>query len=141
MNEGKKVVHGPIVISTSYLADPEPYFFRNDQISSKEVYIAQPADTLESAIWIIEVWNREKYNIGPDRPHIKLSDVMYLPFRKYIYHSNTHIPFSIHTLVPPSSSLEVPPISKRSPEQCKVLVYKKLGKLYYLALLRVETGR
>jgi hypothetical protein len=132
-----KNVRIPIVVSTLDYSTPKPYFFQNDIISPKERYIAQPVDSLESALYILDIWNSEKYNIGPDMTfNFPLSTLVHIPFIKYVYHSNHNIGKFVHELRPKT---DVPDTFRhiKKPEDYKILVYKKNGKLYYLALLKI----
>jgi hypothetical protein len=132
-----KNVRIPIVVSTLDYSAPKPYFFQNDIISRKDKYITQPADSLESALYILDIWNSEKYNIGPDMSlDFPLSTIVHIPFIKYVYHSNSRIGKFVHELRPKKDVPDSFDHTKK-PEDYKILVYKKNGKLYYLALLKI----
>jgi hypothetical protein len=132
-----KNVRIPIVVSTLDYSAPKPYFFQNDIISKKNKYIAQPADSLESALYILDIWNSEKYNIGPDMSlDFPLSTIVHIPFIKYVYHSNSRIGKFVHELRPKKDVPDSFDHTKK-PEDYKILVYKKNSKLYYLALLKI----
>lgn len=132
-----KNVRIPIVVSTLDYSAPKPYFFQNDIVSKKDKYIAQPADSLESALYILDIWNSEKYNIGPDMSlDFPLSTIVHIPFIKYVYHSNSRIGKFVHELRPKKDVPDSFDHTKK-PEDYKILVYKKNSKLYYLALLKI----
>lgn len=63
-----------------------PYFFKNELIDDK-VYICQKAKNIQNALYIIDVWNREKYNIM-ETDQIIDSDI---PYTKYMFINNHDI--------------------------------------------------
>ena len=64
-----------------------PYFFQNELID-KSIYIVQKAIDIPNALYIIDVWNREKFNIGDIERYIGTDDISYT---QYFYNSNTDI--------------------------------------------------
>ena len=51
-------------LENSYFYVTKPYFFKNNTIDSKNIYIAQNIDSYLKGIKISMIWNRDKYNPG-----------------------------------------------------------------------------
>lgn len=62
-----------------------PYFFRNELIHAKNVYLAQNTVSFRNAIAICSVWNRRGYNIGFDVHDEHDEDVDEKNFELYSY--------------------------------------------------------
>jgi len=58
-------------LESSYFYVVKPYFFKNNIIDSKNIYIAQNIDSYLKGIKISIIWNRDKYNPGID---VKIND-------------------------------------------------------------------
>ena len=99
----------------------EPYFFKNMNIDMN-LYIFQPVDSIGKALFCIDVWNKEKYNIGNEEA-IELKDISYM---LYLYHSNIKIKkYRVRG-------------KTDNPEDYRILQYKKNGLLYTAALLKMD---
>jgi hypothetical protein len=55
----------------------EPYFFKN-YLVSEFVYLAQNTDSLENALLIAHIWNKNGYNPGPKPPTLEHDDEKYV---------------------------------------------------------------
>jgi len=58
-------------LESTYFYVVKPYFFRNNIIDSKNIYIAQNIDSYLKGIKISMIWNRNKYNPGIN---VKIND-------------------------------------------------------------------
>jgi len=58
-------------LESSYFYVVKPYFFKNNIICGKNIYIAQNIDSYLKGIKISMIWNRDKYNPGID---VKIND-------------------------------------------------------------------
>lgn len=111
----------PIVLRTYSEDSKFPYFFQNDLID-KDIYIVQKVQSIAHALFVIDVWNTEKYNIGEvDR----IIDPSKQSYTKYLYNNNLEI---------------VKKNINGGDENVKILVYKKNGKINTCALLKFETS-
>lgn len=108
----------PIILKTLKEEQKYPYFFSNDSID-KEVYIVQRAFNIPNALYILDIWNRETYNIGEIDRYIDVD----IPYTKYLYSSNTKI-----------QKVDV----NGGSDDYKILLYKKEGKIYTSALLKYK---
>lgn len=107
----------PFYLTTNSKTDKYPYIFRNKLIDDY-LYIAQKAENIENALYILDTWNKLKYNPG----EIKRYESPSIPHTIYLYNSNRDI--------------------KRDKvlggnDDYKILLYKKNGKLYTIALLQI----
>ena len=111
----------PIVLKTLKEEQKYPYFFKNENIDNN-VYIVQKAHDIGNALYILDIWKREKYNIGDIDRSIDINGSMNeMSYTKYLYSSNTKIVKS-----------EV----NGGNDEYKILLYKKDGKIYTSALLK-----
>jgi hypothetical protein len=106
----------PILLKTLIQNDRFPYFFKNENIDDK-IYIVQRAYSISNALYIIDVWNNERYNPGEIDKYIDQD----IPYNKYLYNGNNKI---------------IKETINGGDEQVKVLVYKKHGKVNVVALLQ-----
>ena len=109
---------GPLVLKTIEDEKNYPYMFRNDLVS-KDTYIVQKCRSLQSCLYTLDIWNREKYNCG-DTQNIVGVDI---PYTKYLYESNTKIY---------REDID------GGNEEYKVLIYKKDGIKFYNAMLKYK---
>ena len=107
-----------IYLDTINIDKKYPYFLKNPNIDNN-VYIVQRASSILNALYILDVWNREKFNIGEIDRYIYVN----IPYTKYLYNSNNNI-----------QEVKI----NDGDNNYKILVYKKDGKLYYSALLKFE---
>lgn len=106
----------PIILQTLESDNKYPYFFQNVNIDDN-IYIVQRAFDIFNALFILDVWIYDKYNIGQiDR---FINDDM--PYTKYLYNSNNDI-----------EKIDV----NGGSDDYKILIYKKEGKLYVSCLLK-----
>ena len=111
--------NAPIVLSSiPDVDDANPFFFRNTLISTN-IYIAQRCKSEENALYILDVWNRENYNVG-DTDTEETSDIAYT---RVIYNSN--------------SNIKIEEIFGGN-DDYTILIYKKNNKLNYIALLQYK---
>jgi hypothetical protein len=76
----KKIVHKIFEHPTGDIID-EPYFFRNDLVDGKNIYLAQNIDTIGKAIYIAVKWNKSGFNIGLESKSLKkLKDLKYVKY-------------------------------------------------------------
>lgn len=106
----------PIILKTLVQNKKYPYFFKNENID-KNIYIVQRAYTTTNALYIIDVWNTERYNIGEIDKYIDID----MPYNKYLYNGNNNI-----------TKVEV----NGGDDDFKVLLYKKDGIVNVVALLK-----
>jgi len=106
----------PIILKTLTQDKKYPYFFKNENIDNN-TYIVQRAYNIPNALYIIDVWNSERYNIGEINKYIDI-DVSY---NKYMYNGNNKI-----------TKIEV----DGGNDDYKILQYKKDGLVYTMALLK-----
>ena len=106
----------PIVLKSSSEEQKYPYFFKNENIDNN-TYIVQKAHSISNALYIIDVWNREQYNVGDIDRDIEVD----IPYTKYLYSRNTKI-----------KKADV----NGGSDDYKVILYKKDGKIYTSALLK-----
>lgn len=119
----------PIVLKTLSIEQKYPYFFRNENIDDN-IYIVQKAYNIENALFIIDTWNKEKYNIGEIEQYIDID----IPYTKYLYSSNTNI-----KKVDVNGGNDVYKMSKEDKNKdYKILVYKREEKFYISALLKFD---
>ncbi len=95
-----------------------PYFFQNENID-KNIYIVQRAFNIPNALYILGVWNKEKYNVG----QIDRYETADISFTKYLYHNNDRI-----------DKIKI----NEGNDNYKIIIYKKEGKLYINALLKYK---
>ena len=108
----------PIILKSLDEETLYPYFFKNENIDGN-VYIVQKAYNIENALYILDIWNRERYNIGEVERYIDVE----VPYTKYLYSSNTKI-----------VKIDV----NGGSDTNKILLYKKEGKIYTSALLKYK---
>lgn len=113
-------INKPIVLDNIIFSDKNPYFFKNKNISD-QIFIAQYAKNEENALYILDVWNREQYNIGD----IDTEIINYIPFNRCIYNSNDNI--------------KIKKIGGGN-DKYNVLYYLNKNKIYYIALLPFNTN-
>jgi hypothetical protein len=101
----------------------DPYFFSNENINNK-IYIAQPTKTVESALFCIDVWNSEKYNIGDTSNRLETSFVL------YTYKSNTDIKKHF-----------IDGKNREDADKYKVLQFKKNKNIFTVALLEYDNDK
>lgn len=119
----------PHILSTISVGDSNPFFFSNPLVSTRDtVFIAQPAKSENNALYILDVWNNENYNIGDTDLELQGE----ISFTRAIYHSNSDI--EIHE-VRADASREDDDEQKRERDERIVLIYKKNKILHYIALL------
>lgn len=106
----------PIVLKTLTHDKKYPYFFKNENIDNN-IYIVQRAYNIKNALYIIDVWNRERYNIGEIDKYVEAD----IPYTKYLYNGNNKI---------------MQRKMNGGDDDFKVLLYKKEGIVYVDALLR-----
>ncbi len=109
----------PITLDNIVFSDKNPYFFKNKNISDT-IFIAQSAKNEENALYILDVWNKEKYNIGDTDTEI----INYIPFNRCLYNSNDNI--------------KIEHIEEGN-DKYNVLYYLNKNKIYYVALLPFNT--
>jgi hypothetical protein len=63
-----------------------PYFFQNELID-KNIYIVQKSINISNALYILDVWKREKFNIGEIDRYIDVE----IPYTQYFYNNNNDI--------------------------------------------------
>jgi hypothetical protein len=107
----------PIIIQSVGAENSAPYFFQNDNIDHN-VYIVQLSNSIDNALYIIDVWNRERYNCGRIDRTITLDD---MPYNMYRYINNQTIELEL---------------INGGDDRVKVLVVQFEGKMYVYALLR-----
>ena len=110
--------HNPIVLKTLQENKKYPYFFKNENIDN-DMYIIQKAYDINNALYIIDVWNREKYNIGEIEKYIEIN----IPYNKYLYNGNNNI-----------TKVKI----NGGDDDYKVLLYKKEGIIYTMAMLKFK---
>ena len=106
----------PIILKTLKEEHKYPYFLKNENIDNN-IYIVQKAHNIGNALYIIDIWNREKYNIGDIDKSIESE----MSYTKYLYSNNNKI------------------IKKEingGSEEYKILLYKKDNNIYTSALLK-----
>jgi len=108
----------PIVLKPLKEEHKYPYFLKNENIDNN-TYIVQKAYNIPNALYILDVWNREKYNSGEIDRYIDVD----IPYTKYLYNSNTKI-----------TKVDV----NGGSDDFKILMYKKGNKIHTSALLRFE---
>lgn len=106
----------PIILKTLVQDKKYPYFFKNENIDNN-TYIVQRAYSISNALYIIDVWNNERYNIGDIDKYIDIE----IPYTKYLYNGNNKI-----------EKVEI----NGGDDDTKVLLYKKDGIVYVMALLK-----
>jgi hypothetical protein len=109
----------PIILKTISSDKKYPYFFKNENIDEKATYLVQRAHDVYNALYIIHVWNSERYNIGDIERYIDID----IPYNKYMYNGNNEI-----------EKIEM----NGGDDDYKVLLYKKDGIMYVMALLEFE---
>jgi len=117
--ESKVIKNSPIVLKTLGHSKKYPYFFKNENIDNN-IYIVQRADNINKALYIIDIWNNERFNPGES---IHSLDGSKFAYDKYLYNSNNQI-----------YKKEI----NGGNENYKVLLYKKDGKIYTSALLKFD---
>lgn len=108
----------PILLKTLKEEQRYPYFFSNENIDNN-IYIVQKAYNIPNALYILDVWNREKFNIGEIERYIDID----IPYTKYLYNNNNKI-----------VKIDV----NGGNDDYKILLYKKDGKIYTSALLKFD---
>ena len=114
----------PIVVETLNYDRNLPYFFKNTNISPN-IYIFQRAASVEHALYILDVWDREHYNVGEIDQTIEAS----IPHTIYLYKNNRTI---LKREFFKSSS------DKGESDDMNIVRYKKDGKIYTAALLKFK---
>lgn len=110
----------PIVLKT-YTDDSKfPYFFQSELIEENSIFIVQRCQSIPHALFVLDVWNNEKYNIGEVDRWVDPKKEAYI---KYLYNDNTDI-----------RKVEV----NGGDNDMKVLIYKKEGKVHTCALLKFK---
>lgn len=110
----------PIILK-SYSDDSKfPYFLQNDEIGGETIYIVQRAESIAHALFILDTWNSERYNVGEIDRWLNPDEE---PYTKYQYNNNLNI-----------KKVDV----NGGDEYMKILVYKKEGKIYTSALLKFK---
>jgi 5'(3')-deoxyribonucleotidase len=112
-------MNSPIILNKINDVDDNPYFFKNLNISDK-IYIAQKATSEENALYICDVWNNHKYNIGNTTNIINIK----IPFNRYLYNANDNIELQKEL---------------GGNDDYNVLIYKYNKKLNYVALLEFNS--
>jgi len=134
--EKKIIISVPIFVPALDLEEQNPYFFKNTLVDEKQIFIAQPVKSIEDGLYVLDKWNREKYNIGPEKNFIySKSSIINIPYVKYIYHSNTNITSSVHMFV--ETSQKKMKKDTTNSHQNKILVFQSKQKLFILALLPI----
>jgi hypothetical protein len=93
-----------------------PYFFKNENIDDK-TYIIQKSSSISNALYVLDIWNKEGYNIG-ETENGYFDDKF--SYTKYLYNANNDI---------------VKVDINGGNENYKVLLYKKDGKIYTSSML------
>ena len=107
-NQNKPVLLEVVDIKTDY-----PYFFKNSNIDDN-IYIAQKATSEANALYIIYVWNTERFNPAPISRELKN-----ISFSGYFYNNNDDITKTGHD------------------DDYKIIYYKHENKINYIALLKL----
>lgn len=97
-----------------------PYFFKNETINNN-TYIIQQCNSVEQALYIIDVWNKNKINIGNDDEYG--IDTKKLSFILHMYNTNNNIEKELNNN------------STNNPYDYNVMIFKKNNKIYYNAML------
>lgn len=108
----------PIILKTLNQEKKYPYFLKNENIDNN-TYIVQRAYNIPNALYILDIWNREKYNIGEIDRYIDVD----ISYTKYLYNTNTDI-----------KKVDV----NGGSDDYKILLYKKDGKIHTSALLQFD---
>ena len=110
----------------------EPYFFQNDNIS-KHTYIAQPVSSIGRAIYCIDIWNSERYNVGDEGT--EEDDIGYT---LYVYKNNTNIEkhYIYGKNIKGNVGEDITEEDKEELEKYKIIQYKKNKEIYTIALLK-----
>jgi hypothetical protein len=134
----------PINLNTSL--SQSVYFFSNKNIDNN-IYLCQQCNSIENALFIIDVWNKYKYNIGVNDSFIneltinnrdinieqletKLKNNNSFNLSKQEYHKSDYI-YYIYV-----SDIDIrEKIVGNGDENYKLIVYKKDNILHYIALL------
>ena len=95
-----------------------PYFLKNELIDDN-IYIVQSATNIPNALYILDVWNREKFNPGQIEQYINVQ----IPYTLYLYKGTSDI------------QIEKQEINGGN-DDYKVLVYKKDDGVHIRALLK-----
>ncbi len=111
-----------------------PYFFRNALVNANNVYLLQQANSIPEALYIIQIWNTEHYNIGTSPNNQVLLDI---PYTKYLYNSNTDIE---RVRVIPTTFGDDRNTMEQFLKEYGVLIYKKNKFVNILALLPYTTS-
>lgn len=94
-----------------------PYFFKNHNIDDN-TYIVQKCNSIENGLFIIDVWNKERYNIG-NESNLELSgDTKHILIR-YINNMN----------------MEIENVNGGD-DDYKIVIYRNNDRDYYSALLK-----
>ncbi len=112
----------PIVLKTYSEDSKFPYFLQNDDIGGDNIYIVQRCESIAHALFVLDVWNSERYNIGEVDRWLNPYEE---PYTKYRYNTNTKI-----------TRIDV----NGGSDDMKIIVYKKEGKIYTSALLKFKEG-
>jgi len=117
-------MNNPITLNNIIESDDNPYFFSNPNIDktpsgNPNIYIAQKVKSESHALYVLDVWNNEQYNIGDVDVKLEVD----IPFTRYLYNTNDNI-----------KTEEVNGGNKNY----SILYYKKNNKINYIALLKYK---
>ena len=83
-------------------------------------YIVQRAFNIPNALYIISVWNMDRFNIGEIDKYV---DDVNIPYTKYLYNGNNNI-----------TKVEI----NGGDDDSKILIYKKDGLVNVVSLLKFD---
>lgn len=108
----------PIILKTLVQDKKYPYFFKNENIDNN-IYIVQRAFDISNALYILSVWNMDRFNIGEIDKYADITT----PYTKYLYNGNNNI-----------TKVEM----NGGDDDCKILLYKKDGIINVVSLLKFD---
>lgn len=111
--------NNPIVLKTLVQDKKYPYFFKNENIDNN-IYIVQRAFDIPNALYILSVWNMDRFNIGEIDKYVEDINI---PYTKYLYNGNNNI-----------TKVEI----NGGDDDSKILIYKKDNIINVVALLKFD---
>lgn len=116
-DKNRAIIGKPMVLRPLKETGKTPIILQNENID-KNIYIVQSAYNIPNALFILDVWIDDNYNIGEVDRYL---DETVIPYTKILYNSNSNI-----------QRVDV----NGGSDDYKILLYKKDGRVYTSALLK-----